>query len=193
MIGIDAMTSVAKLYYHQGRPFWESDQVEAIDCSNQYGNPSGHCFSSAGISLAVWLDYNTQARAPQSKTILKQWYWRVLFLCLSIGFVIAIAYSRMFLGVHSINQVLFGAQLGVWFGITSHYIVREPLMNLSENLIHQKESRLLPLFMVSVGLLLAVYAVQIINYEVVEPFQNPAIWSVRISENCGADKVTDAF
>ena len=129
------MTSITKLYYHQGRPFWESDQVEAIDCSNQYGNPSGHSFSCAGISLALWLDYNTQARVPHSKTPLKEWYWRLLFFCSGVGFVIAIVYSRMFLGVHSINQVLFGSQLGVWFGITSHFIVREPFMTLSENLI----------------------------------------------------------
>ena len=58
IFGIDAVTSVAKLNYHQQRPYWVAENIQAFDCSNQYGNPSGHCFTTGGTLLAIWLDYN---------------------------------------------------------------------------------------------------------------------------------------
>ena len=58
-IGIQALTSILKLAYHGPRPFWVSPDIQAFDCSNQYGNPSGHCFTTLGMVLVCWLDFNS--------------------------------------------------------------------------------------------------------------------------------------
>ena len=129
------------------------------------------------MPLAFWLDYNTRSRAPDSKVFLKAWYWRALFLCLCLVFAYTIGYSRMFLGVHSINQVIFSQQLGAWYAISAHYILREPLITLCDELTNLREKRLLYLFFVSLGLLAGMYALQILNIAIISSFENPAEWT----------------
>lgn len=186
------MMDISKMNYHQARPFWVTNEIEAISCSSQYGNPSGHSMVSLGMTLAFWLDYNTRSRAPESKVLLKAWYWRALFLCLCLAFAYSIGYSRMFLGVHSINQVLFGQQLGAWYALSAHYILREPLIALCNDLTNLREQRLMYLLFVSLGLLASIYALQILNEAVIASFENPAEWTTRISETC-PEKLPSAF
>jgi membrane-associated phospholipid phosphatase len=51
-------SSFLKMFYHDPRPFWSSDDVQAFNCSTQYGNPSGHSMLTFGISVAYALEYN---------------------------------------------------------------------------------------------------------------------------------------
>lgn len=48
------------------------------------------------------------------------------FVC-ALTFAITIGYSRLFLGVHSLDQVLFGLLLGAWVALTMQYCVRPGL------------------------------------------------------------------
>jgi len=172
---IDALSSIIKLNEHDPRPFWVSDDVQAFSCSNQYGNPSGHCFTCLGIPLAIWLDYNAYSiKNPDAKWT--AWYWRLLAFAFVLAFPATISYSRMFLGVHSLNQVLYGFSLGLWFAITSEFLIRERLMELVKNLIDMKEDRLLRLFLLSFVLLVAAATLQCTNYAVVDKFVNPVSW-----------------
>ena len=123
VLTIGALTSMAKLFYHEARPFWVSDDVSAYACSNQYGNPSGHCFTTVGVVLTIWFDYNSVALSS-TDTWFRQGYSRLCFLGWGLVFAGAIVYSRLFLGVHSLNQVLFGSLLGIWFAITAHFLIR---------------------------------------------------------------------
>jgi len=50
--------NIFKLYYHNPRPYWVDPDVEAYQCPDEYGNPSGHSETSLGIAMTVWLDYN---------------------------------------------------------------------------------------------------------------------------------------
>ena len=36
-------------------------------------------------------------------------------------FAVSVAYSRLFLGVHSLDQVLFGGLIGIWLAVSIHY------------------------------------------------------------------------
>ena len=53
-----AMMNVTKLWYHQPRPFWVDEEIQAFDCTTQFGNPSGHSLFSMGAALTLWLDFN---------------------------------------------------------------------------------------------------------------------------------------
>lgn len=74
----------------------------------------------------------------------------------------------MFLGVHSLNQVLYGLSLGVWFAMSSEFVLRERLIGIVQNLIDVNDERLLRLTLLSLILLAAAWSLQIINYLVVE-------------------------
>ena len=47
---------LTKLLYGNPRPFWVSDDVQAIACTAQYGHPSGHSMVAVGYSLLYVLD-----------------------------------------------------------------------------------------------------------------------------------------
>lgn len=97
--------NILKMIYGNPRPFW-IDPTLHIACDGGFGNPSGHSFSSMGVYLAFWhiiTDY---------KVFKDRWYLRVFILILFLLLIIAILLSRVFLGVHSVNQILYGGSLG---------------------------------------------------------------------------------
>ena len=134
--------NISKLWYHEPRPFWVSQGIETQSCSSEYGSPSGHSLLATAFTLAVWLDYN-QAMSQQRRdhegslvalssqtsstdsntcrTIMSLWHFRVVMLVFTLFFIATIGLSRVILGVHSLDQVLFGIQLGAWLALTMHF------------------------------------------------------------------------
>ena len=105
-----------------------------------------------------------------------QWYWRLFWLIVALTFAITIAYSRMFLGVHSLNQVIFGAMMGMWSAFTAHFYFKESLDKHIRHLIDATErvsNELWSLFNASFGLLLCSIIIQVITYEIMLNFENP--------------------
>lgn len=50
-----------------------------------------------------------------------------MWLFVALGYGFSIMYSRLFLGVHSIDQVLYGASLGIWCAFTMQFCFRESI------------------------------------------------------------------
>lgn len=48
----------------------------------------------------------------------------------------AIPYTRFLMGVHSLDQIVYGSTLGVWGGLTMHFLVRDHLMRHVEMIIN---------------------------------------------------------
>ena len=101
--------NILKLIYGSPRPFWIDPSIFRI-CDGGFGNPSGHSFTSMSIYLSIWhiitdhKYFNSTTLGKLSKVL--------LFFCF-IGLTILIMVSRLYLSVHSINQVLHGALLGI--------------------------------------------------------------------------------
>ncbi|BCY18317.1 acid phosphatase [Leptolinea sp. HRD-7] len=87
--------SIFKLALHSPRPYWVDSKVKALSTESSFGFPSGH----ANMSSAIYgyLGINTRKR---------QWITGALLLIFLIGF------SRVYLGVHFISDVLGGWVLG---------------------------------------------------------------------------------
>jgi hypothetical protein len=100
---------------------------------------------------------------------------------------VAIGFSRMLLGVHSLNQVIFGFVIGVWAAFTFHFCIRKPITSHIKNLSDKTSQMML----ITLVYILAVVIV-CVSYEAVTPSIDP-IWSKHISEKCGAQKLTHAF
>lgn len=83
--------------------------VKAYECSIEFGNPSGHSFLNFtlyGLSLYLYLTERGRTFTNAKKMLLiisyLVWYFMII-------------YSRVLLGVHSINQVILGLYYGVFF------------------------------------------------------------------------------
>ena len=60
-----------------------------------------------GLALSIWLDFNKWA-STQADHWIKGMGLRATLLVMALAFAFSIAYSRVFLGVHSLNQVYYG-------------------------------------------------------------------------------------
>jgi len=104
--------NILKLSYGSPRPFWINPSIKR-SCDGGFGNPSGHSFSSFAIYLSLW-DIITNLNYFNRKKFLK-----IALLIFFILFSFCIAISRIFLSVHSINQIIYGSILG--FGMYFYF------------------------------------------------------------------------
>lgn len=95
LISVDALGSCFKQLFHQPRPYWLGE-VKGLTTEVTYGVPSTH----ASNTIALWGYLAYQVR--------KSWLWVV-----SLILVILVAISRLYLGVHFLQDVLLGWLLGL--------------------------------------------------------------------------------
>jgi hypothetical protein len=94
-----------KIIYGNPRPYWMDSLIENT-CNGGFGNPSGHAFCSTSVFLTTALIV-TQYRYFENKLFLKLFIYFVF-----ISVIILIIISRLILGAHSINQLIYGTLLG---------------------------------------------------------------------------------
>ena len=83
--------------YYEQRPYFEDNDIYPHgSCSVEYGNPSGHTLFASGYGLFIYLDVVYQN--PKYGGLAKIGYAIISFI---FGFVIA--YTRIYLRVHTLN------------------------------------------------------------------------------------------
>lgn len=87
--------SVFKLAMFQPRPYWISTDVKAWSAETSFGIPSGHAFHAA----AIWGMLAANLRSRWGKILM-------------IVVIFLIGFSRIYLGMHFISDVLLGWLLG---------------------------------------------------------------------------------
>ena len=119
---------------------------------------------------------------------------RVTLLVVALTFGLTIGYSRVFLGVHSWNQTLFGWQLGAWLALTLHLCFRDRIVANLYGLFDQSERDFCKNTLRWLALLFAIVLVETINY-VVEDSQivNDPVWSSNIAIKCPKENLDHAF
>jgi hypothetical protein len=91
----DALNTVLKLMWHDPRPYWTDPRVRAYESRSSFGMPSGHAQGSA----VAWGLLGVHVR--------RRWVWAVVG-----AVVLLVGISRIYLGVHSVGQVLAGWTIG---------------------------------------------------------------------------------
>jgi membrane-associated phospholipid phosphatase len=90
-----ALNSALKLAFHSPRPYWLDARVQALAAETSFGIPSGH----AQNAVTVW--------GLLAASLRRTWAWiAALALMLLIGF------SRIYLGVHFLGDVVVGWLVG---------------------------------------------------------------------------------
>ena len=95
--------NLLKIIYRNPRPFFENKSIRK-ECDGGFGNPSGHAMLSICSYLCffqlIFEEFNLNF-------VLKI----ILFVVVNL-IIILIGISRIFLGVHSINQIIYGYLIG---------------------------------------------------------------------------------
>jgi membrane-associated phospholipid phosphatase len=84
-----------KFLFHNPRPFWISDNIVTYSHESSFGLPSGH----AQVAASVW--------GWLAAEVKKRW-----FTVAAIALIFLIGFSRLYLGVHFLSDVLLGWLLG---------------------------------------------------------------------------------
>lgn len=99
------LVNTFKMFYGSPRPSWIDSTLNKA-CDGGYGNPSGHSFCSMATYLSLW------HICTDNKFFVTKRIFRSFLLLCTICLIAMIMTSRIYLGVHSINQILFGMSLG---------------------------------------------------------------------------------
>lgn len=97
------------------------DWTKCNKLSDSFGMPSGHsqlawfCFIYGTLYMATHI----------RKTNIDRYKGRIWFIvssCILLIMAITLSYSRVYLGCHTIQQVILGALIGIGFGLLSFWI-----------------------------------------------------------------------
>jgi len=63
------------------------------------------------------------------------------WLALALFWATSIPYSRFLMGVHSLDQIVYGSTLGVWSALTMHLLVRDNLIRHTERILSHNRKK----------------------------------------------------
>ena len=111
--------ALLKQAYQQSRPIWSSGEIHKFEwfCPKDFGNPSGHSFAVFPLYepiISKYLGFENYKLG-----------WIIL-----IVFAFCIPFSRTYLGVHSVNQIMFGLTLGIAVTLLYRYGIRKYLYTI---------------------------------------------------------------
>jgi membrane-associated phospholipid phosphatase len=129
--------NLLKVVYKIPRPFWIFADVKAYACQKGFGSPSGHTMIAWAMPIAMVLDIRRSN--PSGKVMIIISF--VITLCIGLFE----GWTRMVLGVHTIDQVMLGAVIGIWMAFTFEYIIKKPLIKHVMQINQNKLEELLPL------------------------------------------------
>ncbi|WP_317134583.1 phosphatase PAP2 family protein [Leptolyngbya sp. 7M] len=106
LLGCVLINRVAKLWLHRVRPsLWDYPPVP------EFSFPSGHAMASMGfVAALIVLTWNTS--------------WRIWVWLLGGGFVVSIAWTRLYLGVHYPSDIVAGWLLSIAWAVGVCLIVK---------------------------------------------------------------------
>lgn len=119
------LDNILKISYGSPRPFWFDQKIHKA-CDGGFGNPSGHSFTSSASYLTAWhIITSFEWFKKNVYTIILRFFLLAVFVLL----ICLIVVSRLYLGVHGINQVVYGATLGVALYFTYFFLLELHKMN----------------------------------------------------------------
>ena len=147
LIFVVYLHDIMKLLYGDPRPFWINSILFKGKCETSYGNPSGHSMISFFFFLSLSYYICMLEKFKNNYT-----YKTITYL---VGIFIAglIAYSRLALGVHALDQVLYGSAIGIWVFAIFAFVFRIYDMPLAYYLRFFKDRKYFNIFLLFLSFL----------------------------------------
>ena len=137
-----------KLIFADPRPFWLNTILFQDKCETSYGNPSGHSLISFFFYLSFSY-YLCQINKIKANNTL-----RISVYIIAILIALLTAFSRLALGVHSLDQVIFGSFLGIFAFLIFTFMFKIYDMPLNHYMKFYKDKKYIKVFISSNILLL---------------------------------------
>ena len=147
LIFIVYLHDIMKLFYGDPRPFWINTILFQGKCESSYGNPSGHSMTAFFFFLS--LSYYI----CMIEKIKNNYKYKITVYLIGIFFSGLTAFSRLALGVHSLDQVLYGSALGIWVFFIFSYVFKIYDMPLYYYLRFFKDRKYFNFFMIFLTIL----------------------------------------
>lgn len=151
--------NLTKMAYHEPRPFMYTPKIKVFGCSAEYGNPSGHSLFAAAFNFFFFLDI-----CHGSNKVTKVKYYSLLTTAIVLTFLIG--FARFYVGVHTLNQIVYGWQLGLLLAFYFHFCWRGPIMKHIDHIIVNRPAKVpyTKYIIVSTVLAMVAFGAQIITY-----------------------------
>ena len=132
-----------KLIHNDPRPFWQNTILFQEECETSYGNPSGHSLISFYFYLSLSY-YLCQINYIKSNIKYKLSVYGIALFISALT-----AFSRIVLGVHSLDQVLYGSFLGIFAFLIFAFMFKIYDMPLNHYLKFYKVKKYIYVFIIS--------------------------------------------
>ena len=141
--------SLLKILYGNSRPFFDNNNLFKGLCDGGFGNPSGHALVSTFIYLTLF-HYLIKIKYINENKLLKFLFGFLFSLLTLLVFI-----SRYILGLHSLNQIIFGAFIGLWLFILIFIVIKlDKISIISYRTIYQNKKYI---FIISISLLFLLF------------------------------------
>ncbi|CAK60732.1 unnamed protein product (macronuclear) [Paramecium tetraurelia] len=117
-----SFNSVLKNVYHQPRPYWIEPDIVALSCNKEFGKPSGHAMGSLLMCFLLPLMVLPSTFVKKPKLI------KSIILCFVSIWTVMTALSRIYLGMHTIGQILLGWMYSSYFILIYLSYLHQPIM-----------------------------------------------------------------
>jgi membrane-associated phospholipid phosphatase len=188
------MMSVTKMAYAEPRMFWWVKDITPDECTAEYGNPSGHTELAIAYPMLWYLDiFETRKKNEQLEG--KMTPGQIIAFIAVFLYSFLVGFARLYVRVHSWNQIVFGWQLGIWLAFYFHFCLRDKLIahidfiTASAKMMNDKRQRLI---IWATVIWLSTIAILVGTYYASTVFSppNPA-WTAMIEEKCPSKRIAE--
>ena len=172
-----ALLCFLKSVNNEPRPFHVSSDLIPSYCRLEYGNPSGHALLTTSMYLTFWkmmcLQYDLKARG----------FLYNISLFLVLAMILIVGFTRIYHGVHTLNQIFGGWMWGTALYYLFSRILHFEICKFTNSVAKMSWRQLL--FNFATRNFLFIYVVLIVIYyagNIVYPV--PIQWLDNISKNC---------
>lgn len=148
-----------KMIYRGARPYFDNPDIYPHDNEAGWGNPSGHSLYAVAFYLTMW------KTAFQNSKLNKMFVCKYLALLFLVMLILLIGAARVVLAAHSINQVIFGYQIGFGIFYLLFYVIKIDTTNESQFLFFMNTRNLIYSFLnvliIIIGLMLFYFSVDV--------------------------------
>ena len=159
LIFVVYLHDLMKLMYGDPRPFWVNTVLFKGNCETSYGNPSGHSLTAFYFFLSFSYYICMLDKIKNNYT------YKIIVYFIGILISGLTAFSRLALGVHSLDQVLYGSAIGIWVFFIFAYVFKIYDMPLTYYLRFFKDKKYFNFFLL---FLLILFILPIIAYLLVD-------------------------
>jgi len=96
------------------RPYFVDSTIKGWECYADFGNPSGHATSVWMFYGIILIEVYREIKSRYSSKTVVLLITKVVCLAVFMFLLIGIVFCRIFLGVHSLNQVMMGSVFGIY-------------------------------------------------------------------------------